>query len=140
MDEATQSRVFEPFAQHEDSGLGAGLGLAICRALIGTMDGSLSVVSAPGAGSRFELRLPRPPAIPRAPGTEALVLPDPRTRAELVELVRRGDMAALSSSLDDLNAAELAPFVARARAAAREFDEDAMLALLDGLPEADDAR
>jgi PAS domain S-box-containing protein len=55
--------VFEPFVQvgrtpgsaHE----GTGLGLAICRDLARAMNGELSVVSDPGAGSTFTLILPR---------------------------------------------------------------------------------
>ncbi|HEX8508225.1 MAG TPA: ATP-binding protein, partial [Propionibacteriaceae bacterium] len=37
---------------------GTGLGLAIARALIERHGGSISIVSAPGKGSTFEMRLP----------------------------------------------------------------------------------
>ncbi len=62
--------IFEPFVQ-VDSHLtrtvhGTGLGLAISRELARTMGGDIRVESSPGAGSRFELLLPRadpqPPA------------------------------------------------------------------------------
>jgi CheY-like chemotaxis protein/anti-sigma regulatory factor (Ser/Thr protein kinase) len=59
--------IFESFRQGE-SGLarsyaGLGLGLALVRKLITLMNGEISVVSTPGVGSTFTMRLPlRPPA------------------------------------------------------------------------------
>ncbi|GAC1516890.1 MAG: hypothetical protein NVS1B4_14890 [Gemmatimonadaceae bacterium] len=55
--------IFEPFVQL-DQGLtrttrGAGLGLAISRGLARAMNGDVTVVSALGTGSTFELTLPR---------------------------------------------------------------------------------
>lgn len=59
-DEADQ--VFEPFRQADPSITrrygGTGLGLAICRQLVGLMQGSLELRSAPGAGTTFVVRLP----------------------------------------------------------------------------------
>ncbi len=55
------SSVFEPFVQLErnlsSNHEGTGLGLAISRDLARGMDGDLSVISAPGEGSTFELSL-----------------------------------------------------------------------------------
>src|SRR5262249_44414971 len=55
-------RIFEPFTQVESSMSrrygGTGLGLSISRSLAENMGGSLNVKSRPGAGSRFELRIP----------------------------------------------------------------------------------
>jgi signal transduction histidine kinase/CheY-like chemotaxis protein len=62
MDDATRARLFQRFSQGDDSTSrrygGAGLGLEISRNLARMMGGDITVSSAPGAGSRFELRLP----------------------------------------------------------------------------------
>jgi PAS domain S-box-containing protein len=57
-----QARLFQPFNRlgAEQSGIeGTGLGLVIARLLMLAMGGDIEVQSAPGAGSRFILRLPR---------------------------------------------------------------------------------
>ena len=58
--------IFEPFTQIDASATrrrdGAGLGLAICRSLCERMGGTITVTSAPGAGTSFTVELPlRPP-------------------------------------------------------------------------------
>jgi PAS domain S-box-containing protein len=59
---AQQARLFLPFAQADSSTSrrfgGSGLGLAISQRLASALGGSIGVQSSPGAGSRFELRLP----------------------------------------------------------------------------------
>jgi PAS domain S-box-containing protein len=56
-------RIFEPFTQvdssHSRRGSGVGLGLAISRRLARLLRGDVLVVSTPGQGSTFTLRLPR---------------------------------------------------------------------------------
>jgi CheY-like chemotaxis protein len=69
VDQAQQGLLFQPFSQ-VDNGVrrnfeGAGLGLAISKALVDLMGGAIGVVSAPGAGSEFWIELPlRPTAAP----------------------------------------------------------------------------
>jgi CheY-like chemotaxis protein len=65
---------------------GAGLGLAVCRAVAERMQGSVGVASAPGRGATFFLRLPLRaapdevhsplPAMPSMAGARALVVED----------------------------------------------------------------
>ncbi|KWS67773.1 MULTISPECIES: transporter substrate-binding domain-containing protein [Pseudomonas syringae group] len=56
-----QKRLFEPFAQADNTGqmarTGAGLGLVICRSLCMMMGGSLSLDSEPGNGTRISMNL-----------------------------------------------------------------------------------
>ena len=60
---ADAERVFEPFVRL-DAGAGrkepagSGLGLAIARSIVAAHGGTLTLDSAPGAGSRFTIRLP----------------------------------------------------------------------------------
>ena len=62
LSEAQTADLFKPFEQVDSSTTrsfgGSGLGLAICRRLCELMDGSVSVVSEPGKGSRFTVRIP----------------------------------------------------------------------------------
>ncbi len=58
--------LFQPFSQLAVSAgrghAGVGLGLAICRTLVEAMEGSITVESAPGRGTRFFIDLTFPPA------------------------------------------------------------------------------
>jgi len=66
--------IFEPFHQVDGSSRrawgGAGLGLALVRRLLEAMAGRIEVVSAPGRGSSFRVRLPVTPAPTCAPDAE----------------------------------------------------------------------
>lgn len=59
MDEETLKRVFEPFFTTKEVGAGTGLGLSVSYFIITEQhNGRLSVMSKPGQGARFSIRLP----------------------------------------------------------------------------------
>ncbi|MDQ3269810.1 MAG: ATP-binding protein [Pseudomonadota bacterium] len=78
LNEEQCSRLFRRFEQAEGSRTaarygGSGLGLAICQELARAMGGRIDVDSAPGAGTRFSVSLPLPPAeLPEPAATQAL--------------------------------------------------------------------
>lgn len=60
------ARVFEPFYSTKSADRGTGLGLAVVRDLVVRNGGRIEVHSAPGAGARFRIALPRADAAPAA--------------------------------------------------------------------------
>ena len=64
MSDAYQKTIFDPFTREEKSGTnhvqGTGLGMAITKSVVDLMGGVISVESAPGQGSRFEVVLEFP--------------------------------------------------------------------------------
>lgn len=74
MDEATRSRVFQPFFTTKPGGMG--LGLSISRTIAAAHGGALSVDSAPGRGTTFRLELPL-----QAPEAARPVLPETASAA-----------------------------------------------------------
>jgi signal transduction histidine kinase len=56
MDAATQARVFEPFFTTKP--VGTGLGLAVVHGIVKAHHGAITLTSAPGEGSVFEVLLP----------------------------------------------------------------------------------
>jgi two-component system NtrC family sensor kinase len=53
-----QKRIFEPFFTTKPEGTGTGLGLSVSYGIVHAHGGTLSVVSAPGAGATFRIVLP----------------------------------------------------------------------------------
>jgi CheY-like chemotaxis protein len=58
MDEVTKSRLFDPLFTTKTNGNNAGLGLANVSAFVQQCCGDLSVLSSPGSGTTFLIRLP----------------------------------------------------------------------------------
>jgi CheY-like chemotaxis protein len=58
MDEATLSRVFEPFFTTQPMGEGTGLGLSVVRGIIHAHEGAIVVASEPTKGTSFTIYLP----------------------------------------------------------------------------------
>jgi signal transduction histidine kinase len=55
---AMHERLFEPFVTTKEIGKGTGLGLAVCRGIVESANGDISLDVSPERGARFVVRLP----------------------------------------------------------------------------------
>jgi signal transduction histidine kinase/CheY-like chemotaxis protein len=117
IDPAAIPRLFEPFEQAGPETArrfaGSGLGLAIVKQVVAQMGGEVTVRSAPGAGSSFEVTLPLEPAgdSPTPParldGIEAIVVGDDE-RAAVVRTYLQGSGARVLRCADEAAALQAA--------------------------------
>lgn len=132
--------VFERFAQLGDEQMraaGSGLGLYISRRILTAMGGEIHLSSAPGRGTTAQIRLPvevrAPQASPSPQAASRMVRPDPSAIAWLRESAMRGDMREIIRRAGELAEEHpaLSPFAARLQQLAEEFEDTAILELLE---------
>ena len=95
MDRATAERVFEPFFTTKGIGSGTGLGLSVAHGIVTEHGGAISVQSAAGSGTTFEVLLPVHHGAAAEPAPERTDAPTGKGRILFVDdesaLVRMAD-------------------------------------------------
>ena len=111
-------RIFEPFFTTKPEGQGTGLGLPLCRSIVESHSGTLTVESRPGSGASFTIELPvfpvPQPSLPGENGEPAvprrltvLVVDDEPDVAEVLADMLANDGHAVSVATDGVSALEL---------------------------------
>ncbi len=96
MPEEVRARIFEPFFTTKTSGVGTGVGLSVCKAIVTAHEGHIEVESAPGEGTRIVVRLPA--GLPRDVDDDAEDEPageTPRWSANVLVIDDEPDIAAM---------------------------------------------
>ena len=106
-------RIFDPYYTTKDHSPGAGLGLALCQGVIGSLGGRIEVESQVGAGSLFRVCIPRasvaerpapgPVSLPTGHGRRRVLVVDdePMILAVLTEIVSAHHDVAAARSVDE---------------------------------------
>jgi two-component system cell cycle sensor histidine kinase/response regulator CckA len=68
MDAETVAHIYEPFFTTKPVGEGSGLGLSTVYGIVGQSGGTIELVTAPGEGTSFTIRLPLAQPAPVLPG------------------------------------------------------------------------
>lgn len=82
---AVQERIFEPFFTTKPIGEGTGLGLTICRRIVESLGGLLTLTSEAGVGTTVTVRLRAAEAVVAAPPRPRVDTPDHRARVLIVD-------------------------------------------------------
>jgi PAS domain S-box-containing protein len=96
MDATTLDHIFEPFFTTKETGAGTGLGLAVVHGIVKSHEAAITVQTAIGAGSTFEIFFPAvspepapppppPTEIPRGHGERVLVVDDDAVSGFVIE-------------------------------------------------------
>jgi len=96
MTEQVLSRVFEPFFTTKPLGIGAGLGLSICKRIVDDMSGQIHVQSRPLGGTLVRVLLPVCPesvCVPSPARAQVLLVDDERAVAESLKQALHDDFA-----------------------------------------------
>jgi PAS domain S-box-containing protein len=86
MTEEVRAKIFEPFFTTKDVGRGTGLGLAVVYGVAQAHGGWVDCISSPGAGSRFDVYLPRSTESAERAAPAEPKQPESRGRGETVLL------------------------------------------------------
>jgi len=102
MTQETMRRIFEPFFTTKPVGAGTGLGLSVCKGIVESLDGELTVESQRGVGSSFRVYLPRAVSEPIRPSART---ESPRLRGRVLvvdddEIVAKSVARMLASTHD----------------------------------------